>query len=330
MNVVFIEHEPLQNILSWCDFLCHKSSGKRNLRIYPLSLCKMHDGLSMNSKGNANSSPWRPAPSSRACEHERPILKPSNSRGSTSSSMVSDGQSCQDEFFWLFHHSADSMVTCSAPPESSSDSGLSGQLPTSGRAIYFPPGGQPATHPLIPRPRPGLSQKGGCTEPCMQKPIYPFVPSYIHLSRHDSTLLPLIPPYSSSHSVSSSQRSYSTSTLDSKYPSALHMPELGIITYDSQFGDDEEQMNVPVEKVIHIGKSYVSWRGLSNLLSLIALIGGTISLFVVYPVFAFYRDNDRNSAIINNPNVNTTGQAEELAADSWDRVILTFVPLLFL
>jgi len=176
-----------------------------------------------------------------------------------------------------------------------------------------------------------LSPKGGRIEPCMQKPIYPFAPSYIHLSwRQDSALLPLIPPYSSSHSVSSSQRSYSTSTLDSKYPSALHMPELGIITYESHFDNDEEQMNDPGEKVIHIGKSYISWRGLSNLLSLIALIGAIIALFVVYPVFAFYRYNDRNSAIVNNPNINATGQAEELAIDSRDQLILTFVPLSFL
>jgi hypothetical protein len=108
------------------------------------------------------------------------------------------------------------------------------------------------------------------------------------------------------------------------------MPELGIITYESHFDNDEEQMNDPGEKVIHIGKSYISWRGLSNLLSLIALIGAIIALFVVYPVFAFYRYNDRNSAIVNNPNINATGQAEELAIDSRDQLILTFVPLSFL
>lgn len=107
------------------------------------------------------------------------------------------------------------------------------------------------------------------------------------------------------------------------------MPELGIITYDSQFDDDDEEMKVP-GKAICIGKSYVSWRGLSNLLSLIAVIGSIIVLFVVYPVFAFYRDNDRNSAIINNPNMNATGQAEELAIDTRDQQILMFVPLLFL
>lgn len=108
------------------------------------------------------------------------------------------------------------------------------------------------------------------------------------------------------------------------------MPELGIINYDSQFDDDEEQMNGPSEKVVHIGKSNVSWRGLCNLLSLFALIGGVIALFVIYPVFAFYRESDRNSAIVNNPSINATGQAEEPAIGSRDQLLVTFVPLFFL
>lgn len=140
---------------------------------YPPSLPKMHNCLSTNSDGNENSSPWPPAPSSWACEHEQSNLKASNSRGST----VSDGQSCQDGFFLPFNHSSDSMVTCSAPLESSSDSGSSGQLPPSGDAIYFLPRGQSATQ-LIPQPQklglwPGVSPKGGC----MQKPIYLFIVS---------------------------------------------------------------------------------------------------------------------------------------------------------
>jgi len=97
------------------------------------------------------------------------------------------------------------------------------------------------------------------------------------------------------------------------------MPDLGIIAYDVHLDDDEGEKGVPVEKPC------ISWRGLSNLLSLIALIGGIIALFVIYPVFEFYRYSDRNSEIISNPNINATGQAEVAAIGSRDQLPLMSV-----
>jgi len=54
----------------------------------------------------------------------------------------------------------------------------------------------------------------------------------------------------------------------------------------------------------------ISFRGIINILSLVALIAALLCLFVVYPVIRFYHDNGRNLLITFNARINRTGQAE--------------------
>ncbi|KAH6901590.1 hypothetical protein BKA70DRAFT_684128 [Coprinopsis sp. MPI-PUGE-AT-0042] len=65
---------------------------------------------------------------------------------------------------------------------------------------------------------------------------------------------------------------------------------------------------------LYIPKPYiaprVSWRGLVNIGTLVAMVASLLCLFVVYPMVRFYADDGINARITGNLRINSTGQAE--------------------
>lgn len=108
---------------------------------------------------------------------------------------------------------------------------------------------------------------------------------------------------------------------DSKYPSRTIASDRGLIAYaydpsldelGSATPADDDFLHETDEKFPQPPGLFpsVSFRGIINILSLVALIAALLCLFVVYPVIRFYHDNGRNLLITFNTRINKTGQAE--------------------
>ncbi|KAK0212305.1 hypothetical protein DFS33DRAFT_1280579 [Desarmillaria ectypa] len=100
---------------------------------------------------------------------------------------------------------------------------------------------------------------------------------------------------------------------DSKYPSApVGTRDRGLVAYafdplaEDLIVDDDTDETLDDAKVDRL-----SLRGIANVAALIFLLIGIISLFVVYPVVAFYKHSHKNRSIAENPFINSTGQAED-------------------
>ncbi|KAL0581401.1 hypothetical protein V5O48_000665 [Marasmius crinis-equi] len=87
----------------------------------------------------------------------------------------------------------------------------------------------------------------------------------------------------------------SQSNSDPGSSNATHSPEI-----------PREQRKAPLTRQ----NLYYSSRGVVNATGLIILLFGLLALFIAYPVVSFYNDNTRNFNILNNPRINSTGQAE--------------------
>ncbi|KAF8875159.1 beta-glucan synthesis-associated protein-domain-containing protein [Infundibulicybe gibba] len=136
----------------------------------------------------------------------------------------------------------------------------------------------------------------------------------------DGMLVPPTLPHANRNSIAStSADSYVSLSSDSKYPSGMmSTTERGIVAYaydpavdELEPMNDEDVLHDPKEKIVRVGGCQMPVRGVTNIAALVALILGIISLFVVYPVISFYRDNGRNSKIVGNIRINSTGQAVE-------------------
>ena len=107
---------------------------------------------------------------------------------------------------------------------------------------------------------------------------------------------------------------------DSKYPTTTIASDRGLIAYAFDPSLDELGSATPAEDDFLHGPDekhtqkprLLSLRGIINVMTLAALLTALLCLFVVYPVFRFYRDNDRNILITFNTRINHTGQAQEV------------------
>ncbi|KAM6494713.1 hypothetical protein JOM56_009336 [Amanita muscaria] len=243
------------------------------------------------SVGTSSSS----VPSVQASGGSRPqsSLTPSESTGSSGNSVHNS----------LARPNSSSSVSEQAHHEQASTSSSKRESPTLSSS--------PPSDSLVPPPRPKIRPDIKSTS--SRLPSYPWLPGpparFGYHPRSHNLILPLIPPYSRCRSDSSSQVSHS-SGLDSKYPSALHMPDLGIIQFDA-LADDDEEMGNSKDKGVQIGSFHVSWRGVSNMLSLLALVSAILALFLIYPVVLHYRYGLIDSAIASNLHINATGQAQD-------------------
>lgn len=74
--------------------------------------------------------------------------------------------------------------------------------------------------------------------------------------------------------------------------------------------DEEDRLHDP--KLDMKFKSSTPWRGILNVSTLIILLLALLSLFVMYPVIDFLRNNAKRLSIDNNIRINSTGQAPDL------------------
>ncbi|KAG6855509.1 hypothetical protein H0H87_001844 [Tephrocybe sp. NHM501043] len=142
-------------------------------------------------------------------------------------------------------------------------------------------------------------------------------------SRDSAQLLP--PP--NPKPLAGSQRNSTVSTysfvnLDSKYPLSNRdgafptFPRIFVpYEYDLAMDeldplDEEDLMHDPTAKGYM--KTSFSWRGALNVVVLVSLILGLLSLFFLYPVLTFFRNEARNARINGNIHINGTGQAPVL------------------
>jgi hypothetical protein len=106
---------------------------------------------------------------------------------------------------------------------------------------------------------------------------------------------------------------------DSKYPTTTIASDRGLIAYafDPSLDDlgsatpaEDDYLHGPDEKYPQQpGFFSIPLRGIINVLTLVALMTSLLCLFVVYPVFRFYHDSDRNLLITFNARINSSGQA---------------------
>ncbi|KAK0186651.1 hypothetical protein F5146DRAFT_1066749 [Armillaria mellea] len=122
--------------------------------------------------------------------------------------------------------------------------------------------------------------------------------------------LKLDPPPSLRHLISStsSRDSMMSISSDSKYPSMLS--EHGLVPYafdpsEDEGGFDKEDAELDARS----SEQRMSWRGLVNMVALIAIILGVLGLFVIYPVTGHLRDDGKGQKIVENKWINGTGQA---------------------
>ncbi len=124
----------------------------------------------------------------------------------------------------------------------------------------------------------------------------------------------IVAPFRMSHAhresfASSSGDSVISLSPDSKYP-IFSATERGMVAYSfdplvDDMTDDEDDMFGEDKKT-----PLISHRRLGNVIALALLLIGILSLLVVYPVVAFYNASRRNRLIVDNPYINSTGQAE--------------------
>ena len=140
---------------------------------------------------------------------------------------------------------------------------------------------------------------------------------------NDDVLLPPTPSHLHRNSILSiSGDSIVSISSDSKYPTTTIASDRGLIAYafdpsldelGSSTPADDDFLHNPDEKhPQQHGLLPISWRGVFNVLTLVALMAALLCLFVVYPVIRFYHDNDRNILITFNTRINHTGQASDI------------------
>lgn len=154
----------------------------------------------------------------------------------------------------------------------------------------------------------------------------------VHSLADESGLIP--PTFSHGNRgslLSSSGDSMVSLSSDSKYPSGMMFGERGLVAYaydpaldEMEPANAEDLLHDPDEKIGLEGRRggvQLSWRGITNFATLILLVLALLGLFVAYPVFVFYHDDGRNTRIVGNTRINSTGQAVDLAIDSRDQSI---------
>ena len=148
----------------------------------------------------------------------------------------------------------------------------------------------------------------------------------------EETLLPPSRSHLNRHSILSiSGDSIVSISSDSKYPTATIGSERGLIAYAYDPSLDELGTTPAEDDYLHDSDknipqppglfSSVSFRGVFNVLSLVALISALMCLFVVYPVIRFYHDNTRNALITFNTKINGSGQASANIVDRRSQIL---------
>jgi hypothetical protein len=69
------------------------------------------------------------------------------------------------------------------------------------------------------------------------------------------------------------------------------------------------KMRIPAPRLQMSWHSSISFRGFSNVSSLVILIVGLLALFIVFPIVKAFSDNDVEMKILGNTRINATGQA---------------------
>ena len=105
--------------------------------------------------------------------------------------------------------------------------------------------------------------------------------------------------------------SESVFSFDSKYPASAPR---GMVPYVYDPENDDKNLDDVDDELHAIGDPGFgwSWRGVANIGVLVLLIAAILSLFVLYPILYFVRNNARDTAIDNNIHINVTGQAPVL------------------
>lgn len=131
-----------------------------------------------------------------------------------------------------------------------------------------------------------------------------------HISVPGDDAFKLDPPPSLRHLMSSesSRDSMMSISSDSKYPSLLS--EHGLVPYafdpnEDEGGFDKEDADLDARS----SEQRLSWRGLVNMVALIAMLLCILGLFVIYPVTGYLRDDGKSQKIVENKWINATGQA---------------------
>lgn len=109
---------------------------------------------------------------------------------------------------------------------------------------------------------------------------------------------------------SDSLLSYST---DSKYPIAADAHGFVPYAYDpaADEGEGPDALHDPEAACIRRAGG-VSWRGVANVGAMLAIVGGIIALFVLFPVLSMGHGGEREYRIAHNTAINSTGQAAEV------------------
>jgi len=121
----------------------------------------------------------------------------------------------------------------------------------------------------------------------------------------------------------SSKSSFISMELDSKYGGASNRDSAfptvrgGLVPYEYDPALDEMDP-VNEEDLLHdpakgkARKNTFPWRGIGNVAVLLLLTSGLLALFVFYPVFIYFHNQQRNNLIDGNIRINATGQAPVL------------------
>jgi hypothetical protein len=90
-------------------------------------------------------------------------------------------------------------------------------------------------------------------------------------------------------------------------PEQAHVAtERGLVAYAYDPSTDDD-----IEDDMHDAREWkeggsVSWRGVINVTTLVALIAALLCLFIVYPVYRVFTDNGVNEMIMRNTRINAT------------------------
>lgn len=139
-----------------------------------------------------------------------------------------------------------------------------------------------------------------------------------HVADDDGPLQPpAFPSDSTRNSFSSvSGDSFISLSSDSKYPAggATSSQRGGVVPYAYDPGLDNDDLEEEDTALLYDKDvtNIFTWRGLSNLGTLVLIVAGLLGIFVAYPVVIFSRGFARNKLIVDNPRINSSGQATEI------------------
>lgn len=121
----------------------------------------------------------------------------------------------------------------------------------------------------------------------------------------------LPPPQSILPHISSSSSSVRSSDRDSKYPGAKVNDKMMPYVYapvGMQYTDDDDDDILGLE----LGQTKTfPWRGVVNVSVLFLIIAALLFVFIFYPIIVYYHHSPRTEAVVNNVQVNMTGQVPE-------------------